>query len=69
MLKKIASDTQVIGAPERTGVRENGWGENLQEFIQSGHDEKKIEILKVHRTYFGSFFMEGYSLMVWRPVV
>lgn len=42
VLKKIASDTQVIGAPERTDVWEKGWGENLQEFIASGHDAAKL---------------------------
>lgn len=29
--------------------------------------EKRIEILKTHRTKFGSLFHEGYSFVVWRP--
>lgn len=32
VLKKIASDTQVIGAEERTSVWEQGWAENLEAF-------------------------------------
>jgi len=32
MLKKIESDSQVIGAPERTGVWLAGWQENLDDF-------------------------------------
>ena len=30
--------------------------------------EKKIKIDKVHRLRFGSFFLEGYSLIVWRVI-
>jgi hypothetical protein len=30
--------------------------------------EKKIQILKVQRMYFGSLYHEGYSFIVWRPV-
>lgn len=35
VLKKIASDSQVIGAEERTSVWENGWAENLRAFTES----------------------------------
>ena len=38
VLKKIESDKQIIGAPERQGVWEKGWAENLHDFIKSGHD-------------------------------
>ena len=41
-LKKIDSDKQVIGAPERQNVWQEGWAENLQEFIESGY---KLEAL------------------------
>lgn len=37
-LKKIESDTQVIGAPERQDAWQRGWEENLQDFIRSGYD-------------------------------
>jgi len=42
VLKKIKSDTQIIGAPEREDAWEKGWEENLQDFIQSGHDLNKL---------------------------
>jgi hypothetical protein len=32
VLQKIASDTQIIGAEERTSVWEQGWAENLEAF-------------------------------------
>lgn len=34
-LKRIQTDTQVVGTPERTTVWEKGWGENLREFADS----------------------------------
>lgn len=30
--------------------------------------QKQIEILDVRRTYAGSYFIEGHSLVVWRPI-
>ena len=38
ILKKIASDTQVIGAEERTSVWEQGWAENLNAFSAQNHN-------------------------------
>ena len=37
VLKKIASDTQVIGTPDRTLVWEQGWAENLHAFNAENH--------------------------------
>ena len=28
----------------------------------------KIEIIRTQRTYIGSFFIEGYSIIIWRPI-
>jgi hypothetical protein len=30
---------------------------------------KKIEIIRAQRSYMGSFLLDGYSIIVWRPVV
>ncbi len=38
ILKKIESDRQIIGAPERQTIWEEGWEENLQDFIKSRYD-------------------------------
>lgn len=38
VLKKIDTDKQVIGAPERRDIWQKGWSENLQDFIKSGND-------------------------------
>ncbi len=41
ILKKIDSDKQIIGAPERTEIWHNGWGENLDDFRKE-KDKKSI---------------------------
>lgn len=38
VLRKIESDHQIIGAPERQTTWEKGWEENLQDFVESGYD-------------------------------
>lgn len=43
ILKRIDSDTQIIGSDERTQIWHNGWKENLDEFINSNYDEKKLK--------------------------
>ena len=42
VLRKLESDKQVIGAKERQEVWNNGWNENLQDFINSGYDLQKL---------------------------
>jgi hypothetical protein len=42
VLKKIHSDQQVIAAPERASVWNQGWSENLREFILQGGNIKAL---------------------------
>jgi len=42
ILKRIELDKQKIGAIKRTKVWQNGWAENLEEFINSGYDEESL---------------------------
>jgi len=42
ILKKIESDTQIIGAEEREKVWFDGWNENLQMFKESDFDEESL---------------------------
>jgi len=48
--------------------QQRGYTEGLLGQLQSLEENEKIEILKVKRLNFGSLFMEGYSLIVWRPL-
>jgi len=46
VLKKIESDQQIIGAPERQTAWEKGWEENLQDFVNSGYG-KAVKIKEI----------------------
>lgn len=37
-------------------------------YLQKLQDDKKIEILDVRRTYAGSYFIEGHTLIVWKVI-
>lgn len=37
-------------------------------YLRELEARNEIEILKAQRTYIGSFFIEGYSLIVWKPL-
>lgn len=45
-----------------------GYTYNFFPRLRELEKEAKIEILKVKRLFFGSLYMEGYNLIVWRPV-
>jgi SAM-dependent methyltransferase len=48
--------------------RKRGYTEGFLPMLQALAAEGRVEIQRVKRLYFGSLFMEGYSLMVWRPL-
>ena len=37
-IKRIENDTQIVATPERTQVWQNGWAENLKDFIDSNYN-------------------------------
>ena len=39
----------------------------LQKYIEHLENQGKAEIVKKDRTYVGSFYIDGYSLLVWKP--
>jgi len=45
-----------------------GYTEGFLPKLQRLHDQGKIELIKVQRLCFGSLFMEGYNLIVWKPL-
>ena len=49
--------------------KKRGYTQGYLPRLKALEAEKKVEILKVKRTYFGSLFMEGFSFIIWRPVV
>lgn len=47
--------------------KKRGYTQGFLPRLQELEKEGKVEILKVKRLYFGSLFLEGYNLIVWRP--
>ena len=47
--------------------RKRGYTENFLTRLRQLETENRIELIKVQRLFFGSLYMEGYSLMIWRP--
>lgn len=48
--------------------RKRGYTEGFLPMLQKLAAEGRAEVQRVKRLYFGSLFMEGYSLIVWRPL-
>jgi len=47
--------------------RKRGYTENYLTRLRDLEAENRIEILKVQRLFLGSLYMEGYSLIIWKP--
>lgn len=47
--------------------RKRGYTQGFLPRLQQLQNQGKIEILKVKRLFFGSLFMEGYNLIIWKP--
>ena len=45
-----------------------GYTRNLLPYLRELEAEKRVELLKVKRLNFGSLFMEGYNLIIWRAL-
>ena len=37
-------------------------------YLENLEQQGRLEIIKKQRIYYGSFFIEGHSLVVWRPL-
>jgi hypothetical protein len=48
--------------------RKRGYTEGYLSCLKQLEEDGKIEILKVRRPFFGSLYMEGYTLVIWRPI-
>ncbi|MGD2095819.1 MAG: class I SAM-dependent methyltransferase [Phycisphaerales bacterium] len=47
--------------------RKRGYTQGFLPRLQQLRDQGKIEIIKIKRLFFGSLFMEGYNLIIWKP--
>jgi len=44
-----------------------GYTHNFLPRLKELEEKRKVKILKIKRLFFGSLYMEGYNLIVWRP--
>ena len=47
---------------------QRGYSSGLINKLNKLSEDKKIELIQIKRLNFGSLFMEGYNLIVWRPI-
>lgn len=48
--------------------KKRGYTSNYLTRLKELEAQKRVQILKIKRLYFGSLYMEGYSLIIWRPL-
>ena len=48
--------------------RKRNYLEGFLDYLIKLETEKKIKIIEAKRTYIGSLFIEGYSLVIWKPL-
>ena len=41
---------------------------NYLTYLKQLEKEKKIEIISIQRLYGGSYFIEGYPVVIWKPI-
>lgn len=64
---ELYEDDSLIDYLGRSFQGKRGYSSGLISKLQNLEDEGKIEILKIRRLYFGSYFMEGYNHLAWKP--
>jgi SAM-dependent methyltransferase len=65
---ELYDDTHLIDFLGIKFHRKRGYTEGFLPMLQKLAAEERVEIQRVKRLNFGSLFMEGYSLIVWRPL-
>lgn len=65
---ELYGDDTLFDEVARRYHRRRGYLEGFLPRLQQLAAERRIELLEVRRTGFGSFHHEGYSLVVWRPL-
>ena len=64
---ELYEDDSVVDYLGKKFQGKRGYTSGLIKKLRGLEADGKIEILQLKRLYFGSFFMEGYNLMVWKP--
>lgn len=64
---ELYEDNSVVDYLGKKFQGKRGYSSGLVGKLKELEDNGMIEILNIKRLYFGSFFMEGYNHMVWKP--
>jgi hypothetical protein len=65
---EMLSDENLLEGISKLYFEKREYLEGYLSYLHELRDEGKIEILQEQRAHFGSFFIEGYSVVVWRPM-
>ena len=64
---ELYEDDSVVDYLGKKFESKRGYSSGLIDKLKTLEAEGKIEIIKIKRLYFGSFFFEGYNLFIWKP--
>lgn len=67
-IDEMLSDENLLEGISKRYFKKREYLDGYLTYLRTLRDEGKIEILQEQRAHFGSFFIEGYSVVVWRPV-
>jgi len=66
-IEELLDETRLIDFLSIKYFRKRNYLQKFLPYLEQLEKEGKIEILKKQRIYTGSFFIEGHSLIVWKP--
>jgi hypothetical protein len=66
-IDELLDDTKLIDFLSIKYFRKRNYLKNFLPYLEYLESIGKIEILKKQRIFYGSFYVEGHSLIIWRP--
>jgi len=67
-IDELLDDTKIIDFLSIKYFRKRNYLKNYLPYLEDLEKQGKIEIIKKQRIFYGSFYVEGHSLIVWRPI-
>lgn len=67
-IDELLDENKLIDSLSIKYFRKRNYLKNYLPYLENLEKNGKIEILKKQRTFSGSYFIEGHSLIVWKPI-
>ncbi len=67
--QELYEDDSIVDYLGKKFESKRGYSSGLIAKLKTLETEGKIDIIKIKRLYFGSFFFEGYNLFIWKPKI